>query len=80
MDLMMVNVTGIKGVKVGDVVTLIGKDGREEITAEECAQKSHTIVYEITSGIGPRVARVFKYNDRVISVRNLLGRWRHEGH
>lgn len=80
MDLTMVDVTGIKGVAVGDVVTLIGKDGSEEITAEECAQRSHTIVYEITSGIGPRVARVFKYNNRLISVRNLLGRWRYEGH
>jgi len=79
MDLIMVDVTYIAGVKVGDVVTLIGKDGKEEITAEECARKSKTIVYEITSGIGPRVARVFKYNDRFISVRNLLGRWRYDG-
>jgi len=76
MDLLMVDVTGIRGVKVGDIVTLIGKDGRAIITAEECAQKAHTIVYEITSGIGPRVARVFKYNGQCISVRNLLGRWR----
>ena len=77
MDLIMVDVTDIQGVKVGDIVTLIGKDGNEEIRVEECANKSHTIVYEITSGIGPRVARVFKYNDRFISVRNLLGRWRY---
>lgn len=76
MDLIMIDVTDIRGTKVGDAVTLIGKDGDEEITAEECAIKSHTIVYEITSGIGPRVARVFKVNDRIISVRNLLGRWR----
>jgi alanine racemase len=80
MDLMMVDVTGMRGVAVGDIVTLIGTDGTQEITAEECAQQSHTIVYEITSGIGPRVARVFKLGDRVISVRNLLGRWRYEGH
>jgi len=80
MDLMMVDVTGMRGVAVGDTVTLIGRDGRQEITAEECAQHSHTIVYEITSGIGPRVARVFKVGDHVVSVRNLLGRWRYEGH
>jgi alanine racemase len=77
MDLIMIDVTGIKGVKLGDIVTLIGKEGKERITAEECAVKSDTIVYEITSGIGPRVARVFKYNNRVINVRNLLGRWRY---
>jgi alanine racemase len=79
MDLIMIDVTDIKGVKVGDIVTLIGKDGCEMVTAEECAVKSNTIVYEITSGIGPRVARVFKVRDRVISVRNLLGRWRNGG-
>jgi len=78
MDLIMIDVTGITGIKVGDVVTLIGQDGNEEITAEECAQKSHTIVYEITSGIGPRVARVFKIKNQTISVRNLLGRWRND--
>jgi len=78
MDLIMVDVSNIRGVKIGDIVTLIGRDGEEEITAEECARKVGTIVYEITSGIGPRVARVFKYNDRFISVRNLLGRWRYD--
>ncbi len=76
MDLIMVDVTDITGVKVGDTVTLIGKDGREIITAGECAQKAHTIVYEITSGIGPRVARIYKQNGQCVSVRNLLGRWR----
>jgi alanine racemase len=79
MDLIMADISHIKGVQLNDIVTLIGKDGKEEITAEECARKANTIVYEITSGIGPRVARVFKYNERLISVRNLLGRWRYDG-
>jgi alanine racemase len=79
MDLVMIDVTDIKGVNVGDIVTLIGNDGSEMVTAEDCAMKSNTIVYEITSGIGPRVARVFKVRDRIISVRNLLGRWRNGG-
>lgn len=78
MDLIMIDITHIKSVKIGDLVTLIGRDGNERISAEECANKSHTIVYEITSGIGPRVARVFKYSGRCISVRNLLGRWRYD--
>lgn len=77
MDLIMIDVTGIGRVKVGDVVTLIGDDGDEQITAEECAIKSNTIVYEISTGIGPRVARVFKYRNRFFGVRDLLGRWRY---
>ncbi len=75
MDLMMIDVTDIPQARLGDVVTLIGKDGNEEIRAEELAKKCNTIVYELTSGIGPRVARVFKNDNKIVSVRNLLGRW-----
>ena len=75
MDLMMIDVTDVPDTGIGDAVTLIGRDGKEEITAEECATKCKTIVYEITSGIGPRVARVFKNKNKIVSVRNLLGRW-----
>jgi alanine racemase len=79
MDLIMVDVTDMPRVEVGDIVTLFGEDGDLEITAEECAAKADTIVYEITSGIGPRVARVFKLDDRVIKIRTLLGRWGNGG-
>lgn len=75
MDLIMVDVTDLPGVTVGDVVTLFGEDGDQEITVEECAAKADTIVYEITSGIGPRVARVFKIDEKVLKIRTLLGRW-----
>uniref|UniRef100_A0A7C4XJW7 Alanine racemase n=1 Tax=candidate division WOR-3 bacterium TaxID=2052148 RepID=A0A7C4XJW7_UNCW3 len=75
MDLMMIDVTDILEARLGDVVTLIGKEGKEEIRVEEIAQKCRTIVYEITSGIGPRVARVFKKGQEIVGVRNLLGRW-----
>ena len=80
MDLIMIDVTDIPRAKLGDIVTLIGRDGNEEIKAEELAMKCNTIVYEITSGIGPRVARVFKYKDKIVSVRNLLGRWLNHQH
>ncbi len=80
MDLIMIDVTDNPRAGLGDVVTLIGRDGNEEITVEELAQKCNTIVYEITSGIGPRVARVFKNKDKIVSVRNLLGRWQNHLH
>ncbi|UCG29360.1 MAG: alanine racemase [candidate division WOR-3 bacterium] len=79
MDLIMVDVTDLPAVEVGDIVTLFGEDGNEEITVEECAAKAETIVYEITSGIGPRVARVFKINDDIVKIRTLLGRWGNGG-
>lgn len=51
MDQMMVDVTHIPGVKLGDAVTLIGRDGDQEITLEELAEKSGILHYEIQCGL-----------------------------
>jgi alanine racemase len=60
MDAITVDVTGIPGVEVGDVVTIIGIDGGEKVTAEEVAEWSGTISYEVLTAIGPRVKRRYK--------------------
>jgi alanine racemase len=57
MDAITLDVTDVPGVQVGDVATLIGRDGAEEITAEEVAGWSETISYEVLTSIGPRVER-----------------------
>lgn len=57
MDAITIDVTGVPGVEVGDVVTVIGADGDERITAEEVAAWSGTISYEVLTAIGPRVKR-----------------------
>ena len=44
-------------VAVGDEVVLLGRQGREEITATEWADLLGTISYEVLCGIGPRVPR-----------------------
>lgn len=59
MDQTMVDVTEIKGVKVGDEVTLLGRDGEAQITANEIADHCATISYEILCGISKRVKRVY---------------------
>ena len=56
MDQLMVDV-GDLPVEVGDVVTLLGRDGEASVTAEEWAERLGTIGYEIVCGIGPRVPR-----------------------
>lgn len=58
MNLMMVDVTDIKGVRLGDIVTLIGNDGDESITAEQLADWPGTINYEILSRLSPLLPRV----------------------
>ncbi len=57
MDAITLDVTHVPGVKVGDTATLIGRDGEQVITAEEVAEWSGTISYEVLTSIGPRVER-----------------------
>lgn len=59
MNQILVDVSGVSGVCRGDGVTLIGRDGDEEIRAEELASLADTIGYEILTGIGPQVARQY---------------------
>src|SRR5690606_19030556 len=59
MDQILIDV-GDDPVSVGDQVTLIGRQGDEEITADEWAEKVDTISYEVVCDIGPRVPRRYK--------------------
>jgi alanine racemase len=67
MDFIMVDVTDVPKVALGDEVVLIGKQGRERITAEDVAQKINSISYEVFCAIGKRVPRVYR------SGRDVLG-------
>ncbi|HEU5246208.1 MAG TPA: alanine racemase [Candidatus Udaeobacter sp.] len=59
MDLMMIDVSKVDNVQVGDEVILMGRDGNEEISCGELAKKAGTITWEITTRIGARVRRVY---------------------
>ena len=63
MDVTVVDVTRVPGVEVGDVVTLVGRDGGEEITLEEVAGHAGTISYEILTGLTPRLPRIWRDDD-----------------
>ncbi len=58
MDQTMLDVTGIPGVRQGDEVVLIGRQGGDEITAEQVAERLGTIGYEVVAEILARVPRV----------------------
>jgi alanine racemase len=58
MDLTLVDVTDVAGVRVGDVVTLFGTDGELSVAAEDLARTAGTISYEVTCGISQRVPRL----------------------
>ncbi|HQC82445.1 MAG TPA: alanine racemase [Bacillota bacterium] len=59
MDQCMVDVTDIPNVKKYDEVVLIGTQGDKTILADEIAEKTGTINYEIVCRIGKRVPRVY---------------------
>lgn len=52
MNLTMVEVTHLEGVREGDQVTLLGEDGPERLTADELAGWAETISYEIYCALG----------------------------
>lgn len=60
MDQIMVDVSGVNDVQVGDTATLIGCDGEAHISAEDIANWAQTISYEVLTGITPRVHREYK--------------------
>jgi alanine racemase len=59
MDMCMVDVGRVDGVKLGDEVVLLGAQGGKSIDADELAQWAGTISWEIFTGISKRVPRVY---------------------
>lgn len=60
MDQIVVDVSSVVGtVRSGDEVTLIGREGAQEISATELAEKAGTIPWEIFTGITQRVERIY---------------------
>lgn len=60
MDQTAIDVTDIAGVAIGDVATLVGRDGASELTASAVAAVIDTISYEVLCAISSRVVR--RYN------------------
>lgn len=73
MDYTTVDVTDIRGVRPGDVVTLIGRDGKQRITASDIARQAGTITYEVLCSIGKRVQRDYKTRESASSISPIDG-------
>ena len=59
MDLIMIDVSDIEDVDLGEEVVLMGRQGDEEISCAELAERAETITWEIITRVGSRVPRVF---------------------
>ncbi len=72
MDQMMIDIGNVSDVQIGTMVTLIGRDGNECITADEVAGRYGTIGYEVVCGISKRVPRIFIDDGKVIHEDSLV--------
>jgi alanine racemase len=59
MDLMMVDLTDVKGAKENDEVVIMGNQGKESITAYELASRINTIPYEILTSLGNKSRKIY---------------------
>ncbi|MBD2499647.1 alanine racemase [Anabaena azotica] len=58
MDQLMIDVSAVPDVQEGEIVTLLGEQGQERITADDWAEKLNTISWEILCGFKHRLPRV----------------------
>jgi alanine racemase len=72
MDMCMVDLSDIPDVAVDDEVVIIGRQGEEEISADEVAELCGTISYEILCGISARVSRLYLRQGRIVSRQTLV--------
>lgn len=70
MDQFMVDVSHIDGVLMGDVVTLIGKDGKEHITMEELGSLSGRFNYELACDLGKRIPKLYLKGNKIVATKD----------
>lgn len=70
MDQFMVDVTHIKGVESQDEVTLLGRDGEEEISMELLGALSGRFNYELACVLGKRIPRVYLKDRRIVATKD----------
>jgi alanine racemase len=58
MDQLMIDVTSIANLQEGDVVTLLGRDGDQQISPDDWAATANTISWEILCGFKHRLPRI----------------------
>ncbi|MBA4445244.1 alanine racemase, partial [Cylindrospermopsis raciborskii CS-506_C] len=58
MDQLMIDISSLVEVEEGEIVTLLGEQGEENITADDWANQLNTISWEIICGFKHRLPRV----------------------
>ena len=72
MDQFMVDVTEIPEAECDDPVTLIGRDGQEEITIETLGTLGGRFNYELACDLGRRIPRIYTYKEEIVAVKDFF--------
>ncbi|SHF03433.1 alanine racemase [Seinonella peptonophila] len=72
MDHLMLDVTSIGPIEIGEEVVLYGRQGQETIHIDEIARQLETIDHEITCALNHRVPRQYFRNGQLIAILNRL--------
>ena len=74
MDMCTIDVSAVEDCAVGDEVVLLGCQQNEFISADEMAQKTQTISYEVLCALGKRAPRIFVSKGKTNAVEPRLKR------
>ena len=72
MDAAFIKITDMPDISVGDVVTLMGRDGEQEISPHDIAGLIGSVSYEVIARFGRRLPRVYKKKGHTINIINTL--------
>ena len=72
MDHFMADVSHIPGVQLNDEVVIYGRQGDQQVSVEEAADKVGTISYELLCSVGKRVARLYFREGKLSSIHDFL--------
>ncbi len=76
MDLSILDVTDVEGVREGDEVVVIGEQGAARQSADDLAAACGTIAYEVVTAIRRRVPRRYFRGGDLVATRTLLEGYR----
>jgi alanine racemase len=75
MDMLMVDITHMRNVTRGDCVTILGEDHGSRISAEDIAEITGTISYDVITKLGNKVPRIYYKGAKPVKITSYLGTW-----
>jgi len=72
MDAFFIKITDHPDIQEGDIATIMGKDGNEEISPHDIARLAGSVSYEVISCFGKRLPRVHIRDGKIVKIKNYL--------